>query len=196
MKKLVAAFLILAVFAGVIYEIREKVPTDSQPTALISDDTGSSPNSTPPSVTAAAGSPAAASNPAVSSEELTHLTQLVLDVKQSQESRRQALYNLTQKGSPALAALSAVATASISENLSEYQQAFEAGLRVTAIESLDELAMDPSLSTTVKESMLNVLKMQKHQSLTLLAQISLSGIESGKPGKVKRAIDTLIKEQK
>lgn len=194
MKKLVATFLILAVLAGVVYEIRENSQANSQPADLVSSDTGTSSNRPRPAVPA--GPQTSPSNPAANSEELTHLSELILDVKQSQESRRQALYGLTQKGASALGALSTVATTSIPDGLSEYQQAFEAGLRVTAIESLDDLAVDPNFSATVKETMLGVLKTQKHQSLTLLAQISLSGIESGKPGKVKRAIETLLKEQK
>ena len=130
------------------------------------------------------------------------LAQATLDQSQSFEVRRKALYVLTQMGAVALPALSEVATSFVSvansqdpHSVAQVKQTFESSLRVTAMESLDELAKDESHSAAVKESMLRVLQVQKHRSLTLIAQISLSGIESGRPGKVKRAIDILLKEK-
>jgi hypothetical protein len=138
----------------------------------------------------------------ITAAELQQLVLTVQDGTQSQENRRKALYVLTQMGSAALPALTAVATTPMPvatsqdpHSAEQIKQSFEAGLRVTAIEALDELGTDSSLSPAVKDSMLNILKIQKHRSLTLLAQISLSGIESGRPGKVKRAVEDLLKEK-
>jgi len=140
-----------------------------------------------------------------SSEKLVaveELTQTVRNNSLPQEERTKALYELTQLGAKALSSLTLIATTPLLEtgsqdphSVDQINQSFELGLRVTALEALDELSIDPQWRPSVAASMLEVLKIHKHRSLTLLAQISLSGIESGRPGKVKRAIDTLLKEK-
>lgn len=194
MQKRVLGIVTLALAAGVIYQFQIK--PKNNPTVESAEATAS------PSKLSQQN-PEAEQVPAVTpAADVDQLSRTVRDQTQSQEARRNALYVLTQMGSAALPALAAVATTPMPvatsqdpHSAEQMKQSFEAGLRVTAIEALDELGTDSSLSPAVKESMLSVLKVQKHRSLTLLAQISLSGIESGRPGKVKRAVDNLIQEK-
>lgn len=130
-----------------------------------------------------------------------NLARVATDASQAQEARRKAVYDLTQMGAAALASLAVIAADPVIEvknqnphSADQIKQSFEASLRVSAIEALDELALNPNNVEAVKAAMFEVLKTQKHRSLTLLAQLSLSGIESGHPGKVKRAIDAMIQE--
>ncbi|MBS1971586.1 MAG: hypothetical protein JSU04_14845 [Bdellovibrionales bacterium] len=192
MKKCFLGILALAVIGGVIYQFYAKSQSVSTTETAV----------TPSPQQSAQQTPLSKKISATPSAELEQLSQMVRDESQSQEARRKALYTLTQMGPAALPALTAIATAPMPVAISQdphsadqMRQSFEAGLRVTAIEALDELGIDPNLSSAVKDSMLSVLKTQKHRSLTLLAQISISGIDSGRPGKVKRAIDTLKTEK-
>lgn len=222
MKKLVLGVLTLALVAGVIYQLHAKSQSNTAAEmAAQFAHKGSQQSAAPtkPSAAMTNEKVKAVVLGQVSNDEFTQeffadmrttittaeLEQLALtarDGSQPQETRRKALYVLTQMGSVALPALTAVATTPMPvatsqdpHSLEQIKQSFEAGLRVTAIEALDDLGTDSSLSPAVKDSMLNILKVQKHRSLTLLAQISLSGIESGRPGKVKRAVDDLLKEK-
>lgn len=139
----------------------------------------------------------------VTKEDLQFLAKSIVQGSLSSEERRRALYAITQMGPVALPALTLVVTSPFSmaqsqnpHSVEQYQQAFEVGLRVTAIEALDELSTtSEDVANEVRGSMNTILETQKNRTLTLLAQISLSGIESGRPGKVKRAVDTLLKER-
>ena len=149
-------------------------------------------NEEKPSVSAASPDPMATA--------ISILTQTVLEKTLSHTERRQALFELTQMGSSAFPALSQIASAPLPavtstdpHSAETLHNQFEVGLRITAIERLDENTDRPDL---VKQAMLEVLNTHKNRSLVTLAQISLSGIEAGHPGKVKRAIDALLKENK
>lgn len=192
---ILAAFIVLA---GSIFLLRMQPAPDSSTNATTSMEPPA-----PAAIGTSSPTPSTESAKPLSASELSKLAQLVTDSTAPQETRKKALYDLTQQGAAALTALSVVANSPVPEALSQdphsadqIKQSFEASLRVTAIEALDEIAVDPTHTDAVKASMLGVLKSQKHRSLTLLAQISLSGIESGRPGKVKRAIEALVKEQK
>jgi hypothetical protein len=69
------------------------------------------------------------------------------------------------------------------------QRTLEMGLRVTAIESLDQRALG---SPEVVKDLHQILQRQSEPSLRFLVQTSLSGIESGKPGRLKRIIDEML----
>ncbi len=222
MKKPVLGILTLALLAGVIYQLHAKSQSHSaaEPTATAArEGAQQTPSAAQTSAPVANEKVKAVVLGQVSNQELTpefiaelqakmtsgELEQLALtarDESQPQETRRRSLYILTKMGSTALPALTVVATTPMPvaasqdpHSVAQIKQSFEAGLRVTAIEALDDLGTDPRLSPAIKDSMLKILKVQKHRSLTLLAQISLSGIESGRPGKVKRAVDDLLKEK-
>lgn len=132
------------------------------------------------------------------SQELLHLSNVVINSSASNEVRQTALYALAQLGDAAVPALTNIATSKVPESgpsdphaAPTYQLKEEVGLRVSAIEALDRLSISNS---HIKASMQKVLETQTHRTLTLLAQISISGIESGHPGKAQRAIETLVKE--
>lgn len=122
----------------------------------------------------------------------------ILDTNSKMPEREAALYVLTQSVSPkaenALITLAETA-------LPEYQdlhdphsagsqlRTLEMGLRVTALENLDQRA---AKSPDVAKGLLRILQKQTEPSLRFLAQTSLSGIEQGKPGRLKRMIDEML----
>lgn len=69
------------------------------------------------------------------------------------------------------------------------EKAFEISLRITALEALDSLVVE---NPQLKAKIVGILNVQKEQSLNFLIQLSLSGIESNQPGKIKRFIDKVL----
>ena len=142
---------------------------------------------------------------AVATDELQALQAKVLDSQQPAEQRSASLYLLSQYGVQAVTQLSAIAEnrplhfeqQDNSHSLGSYQREFEISLRITALEALDHIALnspqEPSASPTSMEKRLSkILSHQTEPSLRMLAQISLSGIESGRPGKLTRFIDQAL----
>lgn len=133
-----------------------------------------------------------------SPHDLLKVSEIALSKEHSNEVRQKAVYALSHLGAQAIPALTVIATTPMTEartsdphSAATYKFKEEVGLRITAIEALDRLSAE---NPEVKSSMQLVLQNQSDRTLTLLAQISLSGIESGHPGKVQRAIQTLLKE--
>ncbi len=133
-----------------------------------------------------------------SAKELLAISDVVVNPEYSNETRQKSVYALAHLGAPAIPALTAIATTPMTEGRTSdphsaktYRFKEELGLRISAIEALDRLSAE---NPEIKSSMQLVLKNQTDRTLTLLAQISLSGIESGHPGKVQRAVETLLKE--
>lgn len=183
--------LVALVLAGAVYNLLQ----------VKSQDAVTATPETSPTLAPTEASLAPATQNAPSNESAENLARVATDAVQTQEARRKAVYDLTQMGAAALPSLAAIAAHPVVEaknqdphSADQIKQSFEASLRVSAIEALDELALNPNNVQAVKAAMLAVLKTQKHRSLTLLAQLSLSGIESGQPGKVKRAIDAMVEE--
>jgi len=127
----------------------------------------------------------------------------ILSSNESQQIRRNNLYRLTEMGPESIKALSTLATYPVESSKSNnphsaesIQRNFEIGLRITALEALDQMVVSHSQSTEdIKKTMMLVLEKQETSSLKILAQISLSGIANGRPGKLKRAIDHLLNEK-
>lgn len=114
--------------------------------------------------------------------------------------REAALYVLTLSSAPqAQGTLVALAETALPEfkdlndphSVGSTQRTLELGLRVTALESLDQRATGTG-SPEVAKGLLRILQKQREPSLRFLAQTSLSGIEAGKPGRLKRIIDEMI----
>lgn len=127
----------------------------------------------------------------------------ILSANESQQVRRNNLYRLTEMGPESIKALSTLATYPVESSKSNnphsaesIQRNFEIGLRITALETLDQIAVSHSPSAEdIKKTMMLVLEKQEASSLKILAQISLSGMANGRPGKLKRALDHLLNEK-
>lgn len=128
------------------------------------------------------------------------LQEKVLSANNKMAEREAALYVLTLSSAPqAQGTLVVLAETALPEfkDLSDphsagsTQRTLELGLRVTALESLDQRAAGAG-SPEVAKGLLRILQKQTEPSLRFLAQTSLSGIEAGKPGKLKRIIDEML----
>lgn len=118
------------------------------------------------------------------------VVQAVLDQNASRESRREALYELTQMDSgESLHALRTIARAPISNSDTGPKTDFEVSLRITALESIDQSRRSPD---EIKAAMTSVLRSQNHPTLRFLAQLSLEGQAEGRPGKLSRFIDRTL----
>ncbi|MBO9667379.1 MAG: hypothetical protein J7501_11270 [Bdellovibrio sp.] len=105
--------------------------------------------------------------------------------------RRASMFLLTKIGAPAIQEIGAIALAPLAPTQNSMTKEFEVSLRITALETLDLM---PAHSREVLNIMKKSLTTQKDPTLNLLARISISGIESGKPGKLSRAMDAMIKQ--
>ncbi|MFS4461236.1 hypothetical protein [Bdellovibrio sp. HCB2-146] len=134
----------------------------------------------------------------LSDRDLKSLQNQLLNTEGRMEDRQAALYLLTQSDSPqALVTLSALAASELPsfENLQDphsvgsAQRTFEMSIRVSAIEGLDIRAeKHPEIASDLRR----VLQKQKEPTLRFLAETSLSGIEAGRPGHLKRIIDEML----
>ena len=127
-------------------------------------------------------------------QRLDLLKDITLDVNSGADKRRDALFQLTQLGPSAVCALQEVARSSVPdfdnqnnpEAVGAYQKKFEVSLRITALEALDKLAMS---SVDIGPALAEIRRHQKNSTILFLANVSLSGILAGRPGKLSRAID-------
>ena len=132
--------------------------------------------------------------------EITVLRQQILGATNSADQRNAALYLLTQAGSNSLEALAIIAASPIFEGASEgasrgeppensRRRKFETSLRVTALLALDSFA--GSQGDLISQYMHQVLEKQSEPTLQFLAQVSSTGIASGRPGKLERLVLTI-----
>jgi hypothetical protein len=134
----------------------------------------------------------------LSEGELKFLQDKILNPLNKSAEREAALYILTLSPSPhAALSLIQVAGSPLPElpdltdphSAGSLQRTQELGLRVTALESLDQRAASvPSVVVGLNQ----ILQKQTEPSLRFLAQTSLSGIEAGKPGRLKRVIEEML----
>ena len=122
----------------------------------------------------------------------------VLSPSNKMPEREAALYVLTLSSAPqAQGTLIVLAESALPEfsdlqdphSVGSTQRTQELGLRVTALESLDQRA---ATSPEVTQGLQRILQKQTEPSLRFLAQTSLSGIEAGKPGRLKRIINEML----
>lgn len=134
---------------------------------------------------------------AVENEEYSEIAVTVLDTSASKDMRRLLLHKLVAAGLPAAKQLIEVASSPLPEaagemrphSAQEMRVKYERSLRITALEALDKLTPDnPGLS----EQMQNVALVQRDPMLQFLAQVSVSGIQQGRPGKLVRMIDKIV----
>lgn len=111
--------------------------------------------------------------------------------------RRKLLHQLIVAGLPAAEALLTIARTPLpltSQNpqphsLHEMKVKFERSLRITALEALDKLAIDhPQIAAKLSE----VAAEQTDPMISFLAQVSVTGIQQGRPGKLVRMIDRVV----
>lgn len=132
-------------------------------------------------------------------EDYELLRDKVLSSENKMPEREAALYVLTLSAAPqaqtTLVALAETALPEFKDLQDPHSggstlRTLELGLRVTALESLDQRAVKaPDL---VAKGMQRILQKQTEASLRFLAQTSLSGIEAGKPGRLKRIINEML----
>lgn len=122
----------------------------------------------------------------------------VLDANLKMAERQAVLFVLTQsESSLAQKALIELAETALPEysdlqdphSVGSQARTLEMSLRVTALESLDQRG---GQSSEIAKGLLRILQKQNEPSLRFLAQTSLSGIEAGKPGRLKRIIDEML----
>ena len=138
----------------------------------------------------------------LSSEDMRILEQNVLNQNLDGNTRRASLFILTH--SAVANAGTALALARIAQSpvpkfengakphsRGSFAKSFEVSLRITALESLDQRAVN---STDVAKHIKKISHLQKDPTLSLLTQISLAGIAAGTPGKLNRTIQAMLQE--
>jgi hypothetical protein len=122
-------------------------------------------------------------------------------VKTAANSRQESVYKLTQQGFSAKNELAKIIKTPIPkfENLNDphsvgnYELKEEIALRVTALEALDKMASEHPQE--IKKLLEEIADQQPEATLQFLVRISLDGINSNRPGKLKRTIDAMILEK-
>lgn len=125
--------------------------------------------------------------------------EIVLDRTAPADERRQVLQKLVEAGPAKLAEMAAIAK----EPIPHFPQAhnphstdsgllkFEKGLRITAIETLDQWAVQ---GADVLKELKSIRDTQNQQDLVFLAGLAVEGILEGRPGKTTRFIDQAFDE--
>ncbi len=122
----------------------------------------------------------------------------ILDLKTPMDQRGFALQRLIAQGLRALPALTRVISAPVPlfaelenpHSVNNARDRFERGLKITALEQLDRLASQNTAE--VRRNLVTILNTQKDPQILFLAQISLLGIQQGRPGKLGRFIEALL----
>lgn len=113
----------------------------------------------------------------------------VLDSDLDGESRRKAIYRLTQQGAAALPALRQILLTPVPED--PILNAFEVSLRITALEAIDDLAEQ---GVDVGDVFQKAAEVHDDRALQTLAMAGLQGVQEGRPGKAKRFIEKMTDE--
>ncbi|WP_413577871.1 hypothetical protein ACLVWU_05230 [Bdellovibrio sp. HCB290] len=114
-------------------------------------------------------------------------------------SRRASLFLLSKIGVAAMTELGEIAATPIPKfantqdphSVGNMKRQFEVSLRITSLESLDKMT---GHSQQVLPLLNKVINGQNDRTLVFLASISAGGIQDGKPGKLGRAMNEMIKE--
>jgi hypothetical protein len=127
------------------------------------------------------------------------LNTFILNRNALPDKRRQVLQELVAGGPKGLAEMAAIAQSPVprfpqfkNPHSSDYgYYKFEKGLRITAIETLDQWAVK---GTDVMKELTVIRDTENEQDLVFLASLAVSGIQEGHPGKVTRFIDQAFNE--
>lgn len=136
----------------------------------------------------------------LSHKDLVELKQFVMNQNLEAKFRRASLFLLTQSGLAAAPILGEIAKSAIPlfaqskdpHSIGALAKNYEVSLRITALEALDKLSVT---STDVMSYLMDVSQTQKDPTLLFLTNISIAGIQGGKPGKLNRAIEAMIHEK-
>lgn len=130
---------------------------------------------------------------------IEELATIVLDTKQDPNFRREALAELTEAGPQAIPLLATIAATDVvmpdvakdPHSAEAYTFQFEKGLRITALEVIDQWA---ARNADVRAALQSIIKKTRDQDLRFMAFVSLRGVEQGRPGKLTRFIDQMFEE--
>lgn len=123
-------------------------------------------------------------------KDLELLSAMALNTSRNNDERRVSVYLLGLAGVQASVALKKVAAAALPDlggqndphSYGFMQASVESALRLSALRALDSL----SLSHDVKSELQSVIQTQTDPSLVFFAQVSLAGVQEGRPGKLER----------
>ncbi|UYL09431.1 hypothetical protein B9G69_002440 [Bdellovibrio sp. SKB1291214] len=124
----------------------------------------------------------------LNAEEIAQLGNAVIDTQADASTRQASLFILSKSGAKAIPALGMIAASKFKDSTAQT----EVPLRITALESLDQMTAN---SGDVLKVMQNTIENQNNKTLVFLATISAGGIKEGRPGKLGRAMDQMIKEK-
>ncbi len=138
--------------------------------------------------------------------ELSELASVTLDEAIDGNRRDAALLILTSARENALEQLMDVAAHPMHAFLDEatahsrgaFQKKFEVSLRVRALEELDRLSTSdsPAIKAESANLIARVVAQQNQPTVQFLAQMSLQGVRTERPGKLKRFIDQIFSGEK
>jgi hypothetical protein len=146
-----------------------------------------------PSISRPAVGDGKSEKPAVTVAE-TDLHSLALDVLNSSlngDERTHKMFLLSQAGPAAMAELAGIARAPVSGALVDYEVSF----RVRALEALDTMSGEHG-GDVLKQFQWISSAETLHPTVALLVNIGIMGIQQGRPGKVSRFMDRVLKEGK
>lgn len=200
MKKFIWAVLVILLAGPVLIFLTQKKssvpPSFHSPEKL--ESLAAQPLPLPAPTVQATEKPLAQNDPEPSLQE-GELKSYILDRSALPDKRRQVLQQLVEKGPAGLAEIAAIAQAPVpsfpgfqdphSSDAGYYT--FEKGLRITAIEALDQWAVR---GTDVMKELKLIRDTQNEKDLIFLASLAVAGIQEGRPGKVTRFIDQAFNE--
>ncbi len=120
-----------------------------------------------------------------------------IDLTQDRQVRQAALYILSEAGPAAAPVLAALVESGLPEysNLANphsrdsAERSFELSLRMSALEALDKAAsQNPEIRTLLEK----IVGKQKEPTLRYLAQVSLRGVETGRPGQLQKVMEQVV----
>jgi hypothetical protein len=199
-KKFIGAVLVILLAAPVWIFLTQKNSDHQMPLSFLNK-TDSSVASAPPmpitSIQTSNTLPAQAADDV--SLKAGEFNAYILDRSAAPDKRRQVLQQLVEAGPSAKAQNVANAQAPVPKfpqaqnpHSSDYgYYKFEKGLRITAIETLDQWAAN---GTDVLKELMHIRDNQNEQDLVFLAGLAVAGIQEGRPGKVTRFIDQAFDE--
>ncbi|WP_413587056.1 hypothetical protein [Bdellovibrio sp. HCB274] len=124
----------------------------------------------------------------LTSEEMSQLGNAVINQQTDATTRQASIFILSKSGPKAIPALGMIAASNFKESSAQT----EVPLRITALESLDKMTGN---SADVLKALRTTIDKQSNKTLVFLATISAGGIKEGRPGKLSRAMDQMIKEK-
>lgn len=137
-----------------------------------------------------------------SNKDLQSLENILLSSQATQDERSVSLYLLSLSGAKALPALTHFSVTALPEfshlqdphSAGSLNKSFEMSLRIATLEAIDHLSEAKNTTSQVQTSLQQILKTQNDPTLKMLAEVSLAGIQSGKPQKLSRLIQAMVNE--